>query len=209
MTLNINAQTELQWWKRNVVTVNGSPINPLAPDLYIMSDASNSGWGACSKGSTANGRWSPLEAESHIKILELKAAFPATKAFLKDQSNISVCLRMDNATYINNKGGTRSPQLVSLTLDLWQWCIQRSILLTAQHLPGKLNTLADRESREFSDSSEWQIDLQMIQPFIRRCTIDLCSSRLTALFPQYACQLETRLRRYLHGRDDPGLGPSL
>ena len=38
---------------------------------------------------------------------------------------------MDNATavaHINSKGGTFSPQLVSLTLELWQWCLQKSIL---------------------------------------------------------------------------------
>ena len=45
--------------------------------------------------------------------------------------------------------------------------------------------------------------------FHQRVHHSLCSSRLTALLPQYACQLETRPRRYLHGRDDPGLGSSI
>ena len=53
--------------------------------------------------------------------------------------------------------GTRSPPLGSLTLEPWQWCVQKSILNTAQHLPGKLNGAADRESRTFHDCSEWQI----------------------------------------------------
>ena len=157
MSLNSNARTELQWWLHNITTVNGSTINPPAPELYIISDASKAGWGACCQNLTAIGRWSPLEAKDRINVLELKAAFLATKTFLKHHSNITVCLRMDNTTavaHINNKGGTRSPQLVSLTLELWQWCLQKSILITAQHLPGKLNNVADRESREFYDSSE-------------------------------------------------------
>ena len=189
MSLNSKAHTELQWWLHNIATVNGSTINPPAPELYITSDASKAGWGACCQNLTANGRWSPLEAKDHINVLELKAAFLVTKAFLKDQSNITVCLRMDNTTavaHINNKGGTRSPQLVNLTLELWQWCLQKSILITAQHLPGKLNNVADRESREFYDSSEWQIDPQVIQPFLRSCSVDLFASRLTALLPTYA-----------------------
>ncbi|CAH3045109.1 unnamed protein product, partial [Porites evermanni] len=33
-------------------------------------------------------------------------------------------------------------------------------LVTAQHVPGKLNTVADSESRVFNDSREWKIDLQ-------------------------------------------------
>ena len=45
--------------------------------------------------------------------------------------------------------------------------------------------------------------------FHQRVHHSLCSSRLTALLPQYACQLETRPRRYLHRRDDPGLGSSI
>ena len=148
MPLNSNSQAELHWWLQNVATVNGSTINPPPPDLYITTEASKASWGACCLGLTANGRWSPLEAKQHIKVLELKAAFLATKAFLKGRSNISVCVRMDNTTavaHVNNKRGTRSPQLVSLTLELWQWCLQRAILITAQHLPGKLKDVADKE----------------------------------------------------------------
>ena len=127
--------------------------------------------------------------ECTINVLELKAAFLATKAFLKDHSNITVCLRMGNTTavaHVNNKGGTHSPQLVNLTLELWQWCLQKSILITAQHPLGELNNAADRESREFYDSSEWQIDPHVIQPFLRGCSVDLFGSRLTALLPTYA-----------------------
>ena len=96
---------------------------------------------------------------------------------------------MDNTiavAHVNNKGGTRFPQLVSLTLELWQWCPQRTILVTAQPLPDKLNEVADRETKESYDSSVWQIDPQVIQPFIRRCNEDLFASRPTAFLPTYA-----------------------
>ena len=145
MSMDSNAQAELQWWNQNVTTVNGSAINPPGSDLYITSETFKAGWGACCQGSTTNGRWSLLESKQHINILELKAAFLGTKAILKNQSNITVCLRMDNPTavsHVNNKGGTHSTQLVSLTHKLWQWCIQRAILITAQYLPGKLKDVA-------------------------------------------------------------------
>ena len=51
----------------------------------------------------------------------------------------------DNAThYINKMGGTKSLVLTCLALDLWDWCLQRSIHAEAQYLPGVLNVRADR-----------------------------------------------------------------
>ena len=75
VSLNINAPTKLQWWLHNIATVKGNTINPPAPELYISSDASIAGWGACCQNLTANGRLSPLEAKDHINVIELKAVF--------------------------------------------------------------------------------------------------------------------------------------
>ena len=83
------------------------------------------------------------------------------------------------------RGGTHSPCLLALTLELWQWCLERNIMISAQHVPGKLNTIADSESRVFNDSSEWKIDPQTISPFLKGCEIDLFASRLSAQLPQY------------------------
>lgn len=47
-----------------------------------------------------NSKWSPLEAKKHINVLKLKAAFLATKAFLKDPSNRKVSPRMANTTAV-------------------------------------------------------------------------------------------------------------
>ena len=54
-------------------------------------------------------------------------------------TRVSVLLRLDNTSavaYINNQGGTIPKKLVSLTRDLWMWCLKRSIHIQAQHLPG-------------------------------------------------------------------------
>lgn len=195
LSLNHHAREEIRWWITNIAKVNGSPINPPAPDLVITSDASKMGWGAFCKGSATNGRWSNHEKNFHINFLELKAAFLALKAFMKYQHHKTVCLRMDNSTavaHINNKGGTRSSLLVSLTLEIWEWCLQREILISAQHLPGKDNCIADKESREFHDSSEWKINPRVIHPFLKECNIDLFASRLT-----------TQLQQFVSWRPDP------
>ena len=43
-------------------------------------------------------------------------------------------------------GGTRSVPLMSLALEMWSCCLQRAILISAQHVPVKENTTADTES---------------------------------------------------------------
>ena len=90
--------------------------------LFITTDASKTGWGAVCESQRTNGRWSVSERTQHINVLKLKAAFLALKSFLKKQFHKVVCLRMDNTTavaHVNNKGGTHSPCLLALTLELW------------------------------------------------------------------------------------------
>ncbi len=51
-------------------------------------------------------------------------------------------MRVDNTTavaYINKMGGT----LIQMVKEIWMWCKEREINLTTEHLPGKLNHLAD------------------------------------------------------------------
>ena len=47
----------------------------------------------------------------------------------------SLLIRSDNTTvvsYINFQGGTHSPSLCLLTIELWEWCIQRGIQLSGR-----------------------------------------------------------------------------
>ena len=58
-------------------------------------------------------------------------------------------------------------------------------MISAQHVPGKLNTIADSELRVFNNSSEWKIHPQTISPFLKGCKIDLFASCLYAQLLQY------------------------
>ena len=58
----------------------------------------------------------------------------AVQTFVKNQSDVSVPLRLDNTTavaYINHLGDTLSPQATSSVKDLWLWCLRQRILLKA------------------------------------------------------------------------------
>ena len=52
-------------------------------------------------------------------------------------------------------GGTHSLECNKIAREIWTWCIQRNIWVTAISLPGKENIDADRESRTFNDNTEW------------------------------------------------------
>ena len=120
--LNPQSRAELTWWLNNLPKVNGSPVSPPPPNLTILSDASMQGWRATCQGKSTNGKWFSQESIQHINLLVLKAAFLALKTFLKDQSHKVVLLKLDNSTAVanlNNKGGTHSVPLMSLTLEIW------------------------------------------------------------------------------------------
>ena len=173
----------------------GAQFTPPATEMVITSDASKMGWGATHGNFSTNGRWSKQESALHINVLELKATFLAVQAFLKNQSNLAVKLHLDNTTavtYINNQGGTRSTSLTSLTLQLWKWCLQHNILITAEHLPGVPNVRADRKSRTFIDLSDWKLQPEIIQCFLKNREIDLFATRLT-----------NQLKSYVSWRPDP------
>ena len=145
------------------------------------------------------GRWTSAEATNHINILELQAAFFALKAFCNNTHQTHVQLQIDNTTavsYINNMGGSKSPLLNTLAKEIWNWCIERDIWVSAVHIAGKLNKSADNKSRKFSDKHEWSLSkayfLEIFSTF-PELNIDLFTSRLNN-------QLDT----YCSWKPDPG-----
>ena len=188
IALSPSARVELAWWLKHTLNANGSPVHLPPLDIIITTDASKKGRGAAHHSFQTNGRWSQKESLQHINYLELKASFLALKTFLKGKSHITVSLQLDNTTaiaYINNKGGTRSPQLMTLALEMWDWCQERDILVIASHIPGRDNVSADRESRVFTDMSDWKLDPTIIQPFLLNCQTDLFASCLISQLVDY------------------------
>ena len=58
----------------------------------------------------------------------------------------------DNSTessYINRQGGVLSMLCNNVTIEIWEFCIRRGVYISAAHIPGKENIIADLASREF------------------------------------------------------------
>ncbi len=186
--LSYQAVQEIQWWRDHLIAWNGRAILRQPIQLTIETDASTKGWGAHCQGISTGGRWSPEEKELHINCLEFLAGSFAVKTFAKGMGKVHILLLMDSVSavsYINKLGGTHSFVLNSLAHDLWTWC---HVNLTAQHIPGVTNTLADWESRVFQDSSDWKLNPQVFAAINKLWGpqgIDLFASRLTRQLPNF------------------------
>ena len=65
-------------------------------------------------------------------------------------------------------GGTHSVLLNNIARDIWFWCMQRNLWLTAIHIVGIKNLVADTASRQFNDNTEWKLNSQVFQDFLTR-----------------------------------------
>ncbi|XP_078700855.1 uncharacterized protein LOC144927349 [Branchiostoma floridae x Branchiostoma belcheri] len=184
------ARQDLCWWPKSLTNSNGAQLRPQTV-LEVQSDASLQGWGGFSQEKKAGGRWSSLEKADHINVLELKAAFLSLQSFAQNVPRGLVKMKLDNTTavaYINRKGGTKSVQLMKLSLEMWNWALQRGLMLTASHVEGAKNQIADTLSRVFNDRTEWQLNPEVfrnLSEFMPGVTIDLFASRLNAQLPRY------------------------
>ena len=184
-------QAELNWWITNVDTSH-KRISHGEPELLIQTDASTHDWGGVRREHRTGGRWNQQEAFFHINYLELLAVLLTLKALCGECANLHIRVQCDNTTavcYINNMGGSKSPDCNSVTRQIWDYCIERNIWLSASHLPGCENTEADRESRHFNDRTEWKLESKIYHSITKRFvqpSIDLFASRLNKQCPVYA-----------------------
>ena len=192
--LSMDALNEIAWWVENIPTAFGNIKTNPGIDYVIHTDASNEGWGASdNRYPDINGRWTLREQMLHINALELKAIKLALYSYLPLNSGVKhVRIKSDNTTaisYINKKGGTHSMVLNDMAVDIWEYCVEMGVHISAAHIPGIHNVLADTASREFVDSAEWTIPHSYFNKITRRYgtpEIDLFASRLNNKLPTYA-----------------------
>ena len=150
----------------------------------IFCDASKIGWGTHLDSIMIGGRWLKKEASSHTNFLELKAAFLAFQALVPSVKGPHICFGIYNHTamsHINKLGGTRSQNLSNLAIELWNYALNRNLIISAIHIPGKLSVLADHKSRIFNDSIEWMLNPRIFRGVVARLgqpDIDLLASRV-------------------------------
>jgi ribonuclease HI len=165
--ISLEVLEAVQWWENRNNLSTGVRIHPEQPDFLLYSDALKAGWGAHVANLKAQGLWSQEETSWHINALELEALWRGLQVFRAKLQGSHVVAMTDNTTVvaqIKNQGGTKSQQLTKQTTELLMWTQQRQITLTARHVPGHLNVIADSLSRNKQLlPGEWSLNPQVCQ----------------------------------------------
>ena len=194
--LSSETKTLIDWWIQNIDSQFRKIETFRTFDFEVYSDASLTGWGGSFGSLTTGGLWG-VEDLAHINILELKAALFTLKALCSHLSDKYIQLRMDNTTAVacvNNMGSIK-PSLLSVTKQLIQWADSRNITLTAAHIPGVDNVIADKASREFNIDIEWMLSPQIFHK--------LCAVMGTPDIDLFATRINKQLPKFISWRPDP------
>ena len=106
--------------------------------------------------------------------------------------------QIDNMTalsYLVKMGGTRNREMATLAKEIWDFALSRKITITAEYLPGRLNTEADWASNHFQDSSEW-----LLSPWL---FLLICKKQGTPSVDLFASRACHQLLLYIAWKADP------
>lgn len=129
---------------------------------------------------------------------KLYVVFIGLTVFCTNMVGVHLKFELDNKTavsYTHQMGGSQSAVCDALARKIWNWCIPKTIWLSAVHIPGPSNVVADSLSRSPLFDHEWMLSRQTFQ-------------KLFDLFPHFsidlfASTLNNQLARYASWRPDP------
>ena len=189
MKLSMNAKNDLNWWIENIET-SFKNITCQPPTITVFSDSSKTGWGGIYGDLSTGGNWSLEESKIHINVLELIAAYYTLASLCRDVRDTHIRIMVDNQTalaYINNMGG-KTTLCNKITRQIWDWCLQRNVWISAAYLTSKENKEADEQSRISHSNAEWKLNpdiFNLITKLWGTPDIDLFASRLNHQVNKY------------------------
>ena len=182
MSVSKQGIKDIIWWLSHLHT-GCRKIRLGKPVVTVVTDSSDNGWGAVCGEDTTRGLWSLQERELHTNIKETMAVLLGLQTYVKHFSHCKIRCLTDNTTavaYVNHKGGSQSPPCDRIAKEIWEFCEERDLWVTAAHIPGRENVEADRESRT-KGHTEWELPddvFQYISDFLGAPVVDLFASRL-------------------------------
>ena len=166
--------------------------------IAFYTDASLEGWGASMGNACTGGAWLLDEKLMHINVLELKTILLDLKSF-KRISHKRIKVMSDSTTAIHciNKTVTsHSMECHHQVIKIWEQAIIHKTNLLAVHIPGRLNTLADKKSRSNHVDIEWTLRSKFLDLALEH----LCFKPEIDLF---AININIQFRKNVAFRHDP------
>ena len=153
---------ELNFWKVNLVYINGVPLWPIKrkPSRIVYSDASIS---ACGSFITLDGKvfhqnWSDFERSQSSTFRELLAVLLSLQAFIDSLRAQTVVWYTDNQNVaLIVSIASKVPALQRMALDIHRLCLLASVSIDMQWIPRDLNIIADDISK-FVDLDDYSIN---------------------------------------------------
>ena len=199
MVVSDKAGSELLWWNTHL-EASYNIISHGEPTVVMSTDASSTGWGCALHDTSTGGHWTAEEARNHINYLELQAIYLALKSFSSIINGQHVKVMVDNMTAlsdVNHMGTSSYEKRNDLAKEIWLWCAQRNIWLTAVHIPGVENVEADKQSRRSHSQLEWTLDRTIFRDCIN-------AAKVEPNIDLFASRINHQLQPYVSWHPDPG-----
>ncbi|KAA6364063.1 MAG: putative Transposon Ty3-I Gag-Pol polyprotein, partial [Streblomastix strix] len=197
MVSPLEALKELYWWINKIAENKKQQIQDPIPQAIVVTDASPQGWGATlelDSGEVLVAHGAQLSYQIHwtSNRKELQAIHLGIIAFArvcKELQITNLLIRSDNSTAVLDFRRLRATDtLAPAVKEICLTCQHLNIKIITQHLPGKMNIIADALSRlcrsgDFHLHPSYLDQIRMIwniQP-----TLDLFASSTTKLLPRY------------------------
>ena len=179
----------LRPWRTTRSLSRSVPLHFPPPSIVIHTDASLTGWGGHAPSSSVQGTWSTPLSHLHINVLEAMAVLLALKR-LKPRRKSHVRLVLDSQVIVHclNRRGSKSRPINHVMIAIFSLARKRAWHLSATHLAGVRNVIADSLSRSAPLESEWSLDRESflwIQKQVPNLQVDLFATEYNHQLPLY------------------------
>jgi hypothetical protein len=149
---------ELKFWLTSFKEWNGKSIHQEESKWTTISDSSGTAFGGRSRFTLVAHSWEEELEGRHSTLLETIAASRVIKEVVEEENLREgvICHLSDNTTtvsYLEKQGG-RVPEISQVVEGLWEFCLDRGIIITAKHVPGLQLSEVDYYSRMRNNNAE-------------------------------------------------------
>ena len=153
--LNQECKRDIEWWKsflpsRDRVYFFDLPDWATVPDLFLSTEASGSlGYGAFYADEWFNGSWSATQRSLSTACKELFSIFIACYVWGDKlrYNSIQCCCDKQSVVAVISSDTSKDSRLMQLLRELFLCAARFNMKVTAKHVPGIYNAIADAFSR--------------------------------------------------------------